>query len=48
MAAGVSDHVWEIGDIIRLLEGGQAREVEQDREARTDRQYNPFGPALGF
>jgi len=34
MAAGVTDHVWEITDIIRLLEDWQARQEEEAREAR--------------
>ena len=43
MAAGVCDHVWEIADIVRLLEAWEQRqEAEKDERA-----VNPFGPALG-
>ena len=37
MAAGVTDRVWEIADIVRLLDATE----EQDRADAT------FGPALG-
>jgi len=43
MAAGVTDRLWEISDIVRLIEEWEARE-DQERNERT---YNPFGSALG-
>jgi IS1 family transposase len=43
MAAGVTDRLWEIADIVRLVEGWEQRE-ERERNEQT---YNPFGPALG-
>ncbi|MDX2151914.1 MAG: DDE-type integrase/transposase/recombinase [Bryobacteraceae bacterium] len=44
MAAGVARKVWEIGDIVRLVE-----EAEKRRKAELDEQkYATKGPALGF
>lgn len=43
MAAGVTDRLWEIGDIVRLME-------ERERNHRADVlevRYTPKGPALG-
>jgi len=34
MAAGVTDHVWEISDIIQLLEDWQGRQEQDKRKAR--------------
>ena len=46
MAAGVTDHVWEIADIVALLSDSDAK-LQADSNAKRDRSYNPFGPALG-
>jgi len=43
MAAGVTNHVWEISDIIRLLEDWQGRQENEKREARV---LNILGPSL--
>jgi hypothetical protein len=42
MAASGSDHVWEIADIMALLDAGKA----EKRVEATERSYNPYGPAL--
>jgi IS1 family transposase len=44
MAAGVSDHVWEIDDIVSLLEGGKASQANERNEWKLSNK----GPALGF
>jgi IS1 family transposase/lambda repressor-like predicted transcriptional regulator len=43
MAADVTDRLWEIADIVRLVE---EREQREERE-RNEQTYNPFGHALG-
>jgi IS1 family transposase len=43
MAAGVSDHVWEVADIVALLESEKA----EKRADAIERSFNPYGPALG-
>jgi IS1 family transposase len=43
MAAGVTDKLWEIADIVALMD-----KARSDRRAELlDRSYNPFGPVLG-
>jgi IS1 family transposase len=44
MAAGVSDHVWEISDIVALLDSDKAAK----RAEAVERSFNPYGPALGL
>lgn len=44
MAAGVSDHVWEIADIVALLDSDKA----EKRAQAVERSFNPYGPALGM
>jgi IS1 family transposase len=39
MAAGVTDHVWEIADIVKLVEDRK----KDIRETSNERSYNPFG-----
>lgn len=46
MAAGIADRAWEVLDIVRLLEEGEALKPEEARERR-DQGYSQFGPALG-
>lgn len=51
MAAGVSDRVWEIADVIQLLEPRKADAAiahKQRQRERIERSYNPYGPVLGF
>jgi hypothetical protein len=43
MAAGVTDHAWEISDIVGMLEQWEKRQDEE----RNERTYNRFGSALG-
>ena len=47
MAAGVTDHVWDIADIVRMVEEREERERREARKERNERSYNPYGPALG-
>jgi hypothetical protein len=50
MAAGVTDHVWEISDIVKLLDERRERRIAEGRgnsKKAAERSYNPFGPALG-
>jgi hypothetical protein len=43
MAAGVTYKLWEIADIVALID-----KPRSDRRAELlDRSYNPFGPVLG-
>jgi len=43
MAAGVTDRLWEISDIVRLLEEREARVAQEQDESS----YSPFMPAKG-
>jgi len=43
MAAGVTDRLWEMSDVVKLLDEKLAAEKNETRE----RSYNPFGDALG-
>jgi IS1 family transposase len=50
MAAGVTDHVWEISDIVKLLDNEREQRIQAGREKAklaNERSYNPFGPSLG-
>jgi len=51
MAAGISDRVWEIADVVQLLEPYKADAAtahKQKQRERIERSYNPYGPVLGF
>jgi hypothetical protein len=43
MAGGVTDRVWEISDIVTLMDAMHTEE----RSEQLERSYNPFGDALG-
>jgi IS1 family transposase len=48
MAAGVTDRLWEVADIVKLLEDYQQDRVEEGREnskQAIERSYNSTGPA---
>lgn len=50
MAAGVTDKLWEITDIVKLLDWYRAeriKEGQQNSQKAREQSYNPFGPALG-
>ena len=49
MAAGVSDRVWEVSDIVKLVDEYREQRIREGQAASkrvTERSYNP-GPALG-
>ena len=46
LAAGVADHVWEVEDIVALLEEQEA-DYKGKKGDRMERRYSPFGPVLG-
>jgi hypothetical protein len=45
MAAGVADHLWEMTDVVRLVEEKEAADAEAKREAKASRDssYGPVG-----
>jgi IS1 family transposase len=50
MAAGVTDRLWDLSDLVTMLEQYELKQAEArkaDAKERNDRSYNPFGPALG-
>jgi IS1 family transposase/lambda repressor-like predicted transcriptional regulator len=50
MAAGVSDRVWEVSDIVKLVDDYRElriREGQENSRQATERSYNPSGPVLG-
>ena len=47
MAAGVTDRLWDMSDIVRLVEEMKAANLSAERSERAERSYNPFGDALG-
>lgn len=46
MAAGVTDHLWEIADIVALRDD-RKKVVKAENDTRREQSYNPFGDALG-
>jgi hypothetical protein len=48
MAAGVTDRLWEIGDIIRLLEEREERILAEEREERLLRLYTGITSSRGI
>ena len=47
MAAGVTDRLWEVKDIVYLLEEWEARKVAEAEDRRDNSEFSK-GPALGF
>lgn len=50
MAAGVTDHLWDMSEVVAILENWQQERVKEGQrhsQEATGRSYNPFGPALG-
>ena len=47
MAAGVTDRLWDMSDIVRLVEEMNTANLTAERSERTERSYDPFGDALG-
>jgi hypothetical protein len=46
MAASITDRLWEIGDIIRLLEEREERVLAEERAERLTRSCSPFAPTV--
>jgi len=47
MAAGVTDHVWDIADIVRLFDDRTESQTKAKRAKAPMNRYSQFGPALG-
>ena len=50
MAAGVTDRLWDLSDVVALLDGEREQRIQAGREKQkgnNERSYNPSGPALG-
>jgi len=47
MAAGVTDHIWEISDIVALLDEREKQE-QANRQEKNEWKLSNKGPALGF
>ena len=47
MAAGVTDRLWEIADIVKLVDEYRTESLKAEREERIERSYSQFGDALG-
>ena len=45
MAAGIADHVWEVADIVRLLEAHEDATTEQSKQDRMDHACSPWVPS---
>ena len=41
MAAGVTDRLWEVSDIIRLLEEREVRVLAEEKAERERREFSP-------
>src|SRR6185295_12426393 len=51
MAAGVTERVWEIADIVTLLEAAEKEQEptkKAEQQERLERSYSNKGPALGY
>jgi hypothetical protein len=47
MAAGVTNRLWDMEDVVRLVEEREAAEAESKREKKAKRDDALQGPALG-
>jgi hypothetical protein len=50
MAAGVSGRLWDMSDVVALLDGEREQRIHAGREKdkrNNERSYNPFGPVFG-
>jgi hypothetical protein len=47
MEAKVTNRLWDITDIVKLVEEYRAAILKREREERSERAYSPFGDALG-
>ena len=47
MAAGVTDRLWEVADIVRMVEQDEAETALKARQERMERALSSKGPALG-
>jgi IS1 family transposase len=47
MAAGATDRLWDIADIVKLVDDYRTETLKAEREERSERSYSQFGDALG-